>query len=69
MINLVLIGDLQFYLFHWISFYKSLTVKESKKWDFSGLSADKAGVAPQLLVGDHAKRVQREEVVPMITND
>lgn len=53
--------------------YRKITfndaVKESKKWDFSGLSADKAGVAPQLLVGDHAKRVQREEVVPMITND
>lgn len=41
--------------------------REAKKRDFSG--ADTAGgQAPQLLVGDHNKRVKRVDTVPMITN-
>ena len=41
--------------------------REAKKRDFA--TADTGGgQAPQLLIGDHNKRVKRVETVPMITN-
>ena len=41
--------------------------REAKKRDFSSADAG-GGKAPELLVGDHSKRVKHVDTVPMITN-